>query len=131
MHFLTVEPLDNRQVPTIVKCLEDTIRIYKNRGFNIGSILCDGEFTPLKPYFPSLNPCAAGQHIPGIERTVRTVKDSMRSTYCMLPFRRVPRILLRYLARNAVFWLNSFPAEDGVSSIYSPPLYYSRSKYYL
>ena len=28
--------------------------------------------------------------------------------------------MLRYLVRNAVFWLNSFPAEDGISSIYSP-----------
>ena len=38
----------------------------------------------------------------------------------MLPFRRLPRILLSYLARNAVFWLNSFPAADGISSLLSP-----------
>ena len=86
VHFITVEPLENQQVPTNVQCLEDTIKVYKNRGFNIGSILCDGEFTPLQPSFPSLNPCGAGKHIPGIEHTVQTVKDSMRSTYRMFPF---------------------------------------------
>ena len=119
-HFITIDTLDNRQVPTFKKCLHDTIKIYHKRGFEVTSILSDNEFTPLKPEFPSLNPCAAGEHIPGMERTIRTIKDSIRSTYRMLPFRRLPRILLSYLARNAVFWLNSFPAADGISSLLSP-----------
>ena len=38
----------------------------------------------------------------------------------MLPFSRVPRIVLIHLIKNAVFWLNSFPARDGVSSEHSP-----------
>ena len=86
IHFITIDTLDNRQVTTIKKCLDDTIKIYHKRGFEVTSILSDNEFTPLKPEFPSLNPCAAGEHIPGMERTIRTIKDSICSTYCMLPF---------------------------------------------
>ena len=38
----------------------------------------------------------------------------------MLPFTRLPRIVLIQLVKNAVFWLNSFPSKDGVSSQHSP-----------
>eukprot|EP00980_Cylindrotheca_fusiformis_P026169 scaffold15484_cov125-Cylindrotheca_fusiformis.AAC.1 len=38
----------------------------------------------------------------------------------MLPFRRLPRIVLVHLLKNAVLWLNALPAADGVSSQHSP-----------
>ena len=38
----------------------------------------------------------------------------------MLPFKRVPRLVLIHLVKNAVFWLNALPATDGVSSTHSP-----------
>ncbi|CAJ1945436.1 unnamed protein product [Cylindrotheca closterium] len=44
----------------------------------------------------------------------------MRSTYNMLPFRRIPKLMLEHIIQNAVFWLNAFPALDGVSDTLSP-----------
>ena len=38
----------------------------------------------------------------------------------MLPFTRIPRIVLIQLVKNTVFWLNAFPSKDGISSIHSP-----------
>ena len=120
LHFITVECLENRQVPTILKSLKTTIKLYQQRGFNTARILADPEFESLRADFPNFNTAAAGEHVPGIERTIRTVKDTVRSTYRMLPFRRVPRLMMNHLVRNSVFLLNAFPHQDGISSINSP-----------
>ena len=67
-----------------------------------------------------LNCCAAGEHVPEIERYIRTLKDCTRSAYNVLPFKNLPRVLLVHLLKNCTLWLNAFPATDGVSSIHSP-----------
>ena len=58
--------------------------------------------------------------MPDVEWYIQTIKDQTRSAYQMLPFRCIPRIMLIHLVKNAVLWLNAFPAEDGVSSQHSP-----------
>ena len=83
-------------------------------------ILGDPEFEPIRATFPQLNCCAADEHVPDVEQYIQTVKDRVRSTYRMLPFKRVPQLILIHLVKNAVFWLNTLPAMDGVSSTHSP-----------
>ena len=61
LHFITVECLTNRQVPTILNSLKTTIRMYHNRGFNVVRILANPEFKPLRPEFPIPNTAAAGE----------------------------------------------------------------------
>ena len=58
--------------------------------------------------------------MPEIEHYIQTVKDRVRSTYPMLPFRRIPRIMVVHLVKNSVFWVNSFPHQDGVSNQHPP-----------
>ena len=67
-----------------------------------------------------LNCCAAGEHVPEIERYIRTLKDHTQSAYNVLPFKNLPRVLLVHLLKNCTLWLNAFPAADGVSSMHSP-----------
>ena len=120
LKFGMVEALSNRQITTVMAKLKSVCQIYHHRGFRINVILGDPEFEPIRPTFPQLNCCAADKHVPDIERYIRTVKDRVRSTYRMLPFKRVPRLILIHLVKNAVFWLNALPARDGVSSVHSP-----------
>jgi hypothetical protein len=96
------------------------IALYKSRGFFIKSILADHEFEALCPWHPNINTAAANKHVPDIECQIRTVKDSTRSTYQMLPFRRIPYIVLIHLVKNAVFWINTVPTNDGITRQYSP-----------
>ena len=98
------------------------IELYQRRGFNVNTVLGDPEFDPLVAEFPGdlINCCAADEHVPEIERYIRTIKDRVRSCYNMLPFERIPRLMLVQLVKNAVFWLNSFPALDGASPFLSP-----------
>ena len=120
LKFGTVEAIANRQVTTIIAKLRSVCQVYHHRGFQVSVILGDPEFEPIRATFPQLNCCEADEHVPDVECYIRTVKDHVRSTYRMLPFKRVPRLILIHLVKNAVFWLNALPAMDGVSSIHSP-----------
>ena len=120
LKFGTVEAISNRQTTTIIAKLRTVCQVYHHRGFHVSVILGDPEFEPIRAAFPQLNCCAADEHVPDIEWYIRTVKDRVRSTYRMLPFKRVPRLILIHLVKNAVFWLNALPAVDGVSSTHSP-----------
>ena len=120
IHFSMVESLPNRQVGTITTCLKKVTRLYHHRGFCITSITCDPEFKALRPSFPMLNCCMAGEHVPEIERYIHTLKDHTQSAYNVLPFKNLPRVLLVHLLKNCTVWLNAFPATDGVSSVHSP-----------
>jgi hypothetical protein len=96
--------------------MKTLLAIYRARGFRVKTILADPEFEPVKDYFPGslINCCGADEHVPEIERYIRTSKDRTRSQYNNLPFSRVPRLIFIHLVKRAVFWLNSFPAGDGV-----------------
>jgi uncharacterized membrane protein YgcG len=122
LHFGTVENLANRQVPTVHAALKRVLAVYHRRGFRVTTLLADPEFQPLQEIFApvSFNLCAQNEHVPEIERYIRTVKDRTRSGYNSLPFERIPRLVLIRLVANAVFWLNAFPHADGVSDTLSP-----------
>jgi hypothetical protein len=81
--FATVEFLDNRQTPTIHRKLQSVFNLYHHRGFTITKLFADPEFEALRPWFPCLDTCGANDHIPDIERFIRTVKDRSRSAYRM------------------------------------------------
>ena len=120
LRFGTVTNLTDRKLSTIGGALDDVLQTYHHRGFTIGSIFADNEFEKLRPAFPSLNTTGEDDHVPEIERYIRTVKDRARSAYRMLPFKHVPRLMLIHLINNCVLWLNAFPHKDGVSSEHSP-----------
>ncbi|MFN7263281.1 MAG: reverse transcriptase domain-containing protein, partial [Cyanobacteriota bacterium] len=118
----TIEELPNRQIGTIGQKLKNIVKKYEHRGFKISTILADNEFEPLSSTIPELNfeICGADDHIPDIERYVRTIKDSVRSQYNDLPFQYIPRAMLVHMVRNAVFWWNALPHENSVIGHYSP-----------
>jgi hypothetical protein len=122
LHFATVESLTNRQITNVLAALKRVVQLYKRRGFHIQTIQADPEFEPLIKKLPNIefNLCAQDEHVPDIERYIRTVKDRVRSCYNILPYPCIPRLMLVRLVCNAVFWLNTFPHQDGVSSNLSP-----------
>jgi hypothetical protein len=122
LHFGTVENLNNRRVPTICKALDKVRAQYTRRGFRVTAIHADPEFMPLQAAIGQVqfNFCAQNEHVPEIERYIRTVKDRVRSSYNSLPYSRIPRLMIIRLVANAVFWLNAFPHSDGASSTLSP-----------
>ena len=62
----------------------------------------------------------AGEHVPEIERYIRTLKDRTQSAYNVIPFKNLPWAMLIHPFKNGTLWLNAFPAADGMSSVHSP-----------
>jgi len=120
IRFVTVADLPNRQAPTIEKELKRVLQLYTHRGFNVTTVLCDPEFECLRPTFPYLNTCGADEHVPEVERMIRTIKERVRSVYATLPFRHLPRLMIKRLVANAVLWWNALPTPNGISTVYSP-----------
>jgi hypothetical protein len=58
--------------------------------------------------------------VPDVERNNRTIKERIRAAYHRLPYKALPRIMIRYLAMYQVNQLNLFPVKGGVSAYYKP-----------
>ena len=62
----------------------------------------------------------AGAHVLAAERNNRVIGERIRAAYHRLPFKAMPKVMLRYLAMVATAQLNFFPVKDGISKYYSP-----------
>ena len=95
---------------------------YNRRGFQVVDVHADKEFECLRESLDtvSLDICGPDEHVPEVERSIRTMKETMRATVHGLPYRRLPKLMIVELVELATRCLNSFPKEDGVSEYMSP-----------
>jgi hypothetical protein len=122
VHFLSCCSIPNREKPVIRSCISSDVATYQERGFEVTNIHCDGEYNHIKPLFPTIrfDICAPKDHVPEVERAIRTMKDTIRSTIHGMPYHRLPRTMVKELASMAAHTLNSFPHQDGISDTLSP-----------
>jgi hypothetical protein len=68
----------------------------------------------------TLNGVARDEHVPEIERYIRTVKERTRCLFHTLPFELLPKRMTVEMVYTSIFWLNAFPPSDGISEEYGP-----------
>jgi hypothetical protein len=117
--------LENKTSNELYDGLLKIVNLYKRAGFKIISIHCDQEFRPLMDEVGDklvidLNYTTTKEHVPEAKRNNRTIKERIRSTYHLLPYKAIPRTMIRHLAMVSTEQLNMFPTKGGVSSYYSP-----------
>jgi hypothetical protein len=125
LKFGTVECLPSRTHDDIHKALQHVFGVYHKRGFQVRKIRGDPEFDMLRDTLASqdgidLECCNEDEHIPEIERYIRTVKERTRCSIADVPFRFWPRQLVIQLVGAAIYWLNVFPPKDGVHQTLGP-----------
>jgi hypothetical protein len=124
IQFSTVETIVNRKPETIIKAFQNVFNIYRRRGFRITHLIVDGEYECLRGHMSSLaitlNTTSKAEHVPDIERFIRTLKERTRCIYNVLPFKKMPDRLIIEMVCASNFWLNSFPPDSGISDILSP-----------
>ena len=120
--FRTVEELGARNYKCILNALQKVINVYDSRELHIQHIKGDSEFECIRDsVLPCLlHVCAVSEHVPTVERSIRTIKEHARTIIHGLPFTYYPPILLRYLLYFVARVLNSFPASNGVCNTHSP-----------
>jgi hypothetical protein len=111
-------------VSSLIKAIKRLCQVYLLRGFKISNILGDNEFESLRGKLSELhiqlNVAAVDEHVPEIARYNCTIKVRCRSIYNILPFKKIPQVMVAHMVYFSVFWLNSFPIKDGISSNVSP-----------
>jgi hypothetical protein len=125
LRFGTTERLPSRHANVVGKALVNVLTsLYRKQGFRIRECHGDGEFESLHATLAdaqsSLNVTAEDEHVPEIERYIRTIKERTRCIYNVVPFKRMPGLMIVELVHSSNFWLNMFPANDGVSAVQSP-----------
>ena len=110
LHFGTAELIKNEKISTIMIALTQVIEAYKARGFHIRHILADGQFEHARKHIEQmgiiLNITSHDEHVPEIERFIRTVKERLWAIVNTLPFKQYPNRLMVETVYNAIFWLN-------------------------
>ena len=116
--------LDDMKHATLLRHFTTIIKVYQLRGFRVTLLLADNQFASLSTDLATLgvatNIVSRDEHVPDIERYIRTIKDRVRSQYSVLPFNHIPPLLLTELVYAQVFWRNMFVAPDGISTTMSP-----------
>jgi len=94
IHFCTAELVKDMKNNTLIMSIEQVIQAYQTRGFKIQAKLADRQFQHIQQIIEQkgirLNICVANEHVPEIERYIRTVKERVRSIAKILPFDRYP-----------------------------------------
>ena len=123
IQFRSISRTRTRSAREYSRVIKEVINKYELRGFRVSTVEGDNEFdtVDLRNVLQHRNLMIAGrnEHVGPVERSIRTIKERARCTCHSLPYKRYPRIMLQSLIENSVFWLNNFPANDGVSETLS------------
>jgi hypothetical protein len=125
IRFRSAIPIDNRTHEECYCVLDMVLCVYNSAGFHNKTIHCDGEFRAMIEKVKDnlgvrMNFTNALDHVPEAERNNRTIKERVRAAYHRLPYKALPRTLIRYLVTTQASQLNLFPAKGGISPYYSP-----------
>jgi hypothetical protein len=120
--FRTVAANKNRSQRTLCQETRAVIKMYEARGFTITRIEGDREFACMEnDLLPiPIDIADADDHVPEVERSTRTVKERTRCLLQGLPFKRMPKKLMKSAVEYANKTLNQFPARNGASEDLSP-----------
>jgi hypothetical protein len=114
-------PLSRSKVQILAE-LKDVYRKYNARGFRVTEIHADKEFEKVEnDVLPvRMRICGVDEHVPEIERSVQTQKNENRSTCYAMPYRCIPRLMVRELIKQGNTFLNAFGSEDTIAPGLTP-----------
>jgi len=120
--FRTVELLTSHTTRDMLSCLQNVINQYNARDLFVDHVFGDSEFLSLSTSIlpTQLHICGRGDHVPTVERSIRTVKDRCRSIIHGLPYTHYTRLMIQSLVYFAVSRLNAFPCSVGFHPDHSP-----------
>jgi hypothetical protein len=120
--FVMVEHLPVRTANTLVKHIEWVLHVYSHGGFNLRTMITDGEFEKIKGLLRNVecNTTAVKEHVSKAEQMIHTIKERTRGSLATLPFEHIPwRMKIKFIY-FIVLWLNAFLVKSRISSTFSP-----------
>ena len=65
----------------------------------------------------NLNCASKKEHLPEIERFIRTVKERVKSARSTMLFKLISKLMIVHLVASAIFWLDAFPPSTPGSGL--------------
>jgi hypothetical protein len=106
--FRTMAQVPNRSKAIILREIQSVIRLYHARSLIVRDIHADNEFECIRAdILPiDMHVVPADSHVGEIERSIRTLKERIRSTVHGLPFKRLPKLMVKELTKYSAQCLN-------------------------
>jgi len=102
--------------------MKQIYKVYNTRGFRVIEVHADKEFekveTDLLPVH--LRICGIDEHVPEIERSAQTQKNKNRAICFTMPYKCIPRLMVREIVKQGNEFLNAFGTKDSISDGLSP-----------
>ena len=117
--FMTIERVKNRENTTVIKAMANVVALYSSRGMRISDLYVDPEFGTEKIHCAMMNAgirinvASAKEHVAGIERKTRVLKERVRARRSALPYKKRAIVTID-LVKDVVAWLNSFPSKSAL-----------------
>ena len=120
--YRTVSFPINRTATTILSELRNVFKIYNARGFRIIEVHADNEFEKVeKDLLPiRLRTVGTDEHVPEIERSIQTQKNENRAVCYAMPYKCIPRVMVREIVAQGNVFLNAFGNEESAKIGMSP-----------
>ena len=111
--------------------MKKVVKFYNKADVTIDMIHADNEFRAIAEemeddFDVEFNFAAPDEHVPDIERENRTLQERFRAEYHRLPFKILPKKMIRALIARCTKNRNLFVQEGGCSEYYSPHMMLSR-----
>ena len=120
--YRTVSFPMSRSAISIVDEMKKVFKTYNARGFRITAVHADKEFEKVQnDVLPAnMRICGVDDHVPEVERSIQTQKNEHRSVCQAMPYRCIPRIMIRELVKQGNVFLNAFGGKDTVADGLTP-----------
>ena len=114
MHQSTAKHITNHLVRVINIDTKGVFKVY--------SLLMDSEFSKIRDLLTqyNINKTTANEHVGEVKRWFCIIKERAPGVLGMLPFKKLPKVLIIHLVHFMTMWLNAWPIKTGISSTISP-----------
>lgn len=117
LKLITTVRLQSHEGPEVIGAIKSIINDYTRHGYQIDTILCDGEKAFVKADAEvailqvKMNITAKAEHVGEIERENRTIKERARAIINMLPY-KLNAQMIEQLIYYVVMCINMFPRNN-------------------
>jgi hypothetical protein len=117
--FTTTSHCSTRKVRNYWNFLKEVLLMYYRRGLRVTLVRGDLEFKPLKelvkqlPSVSELDLAEKEEHVGGVERNIRYLKEKFRQLRHTLPFWQIPGVIIVRMVQVCTMTLNMFPQKGG------------------
>ena len=120
-----VEINSNNDDEALLSALDLIIQKYVKADYFVAVVYCDREFKSIiqdayNRLDVVINCTNTNDHLAEAEQNNRFLKERFRTAFHLLPYKAIPRIMIKSLAFEITKQANYFSVKDGVSSILSP-----------